>query len=125
MSGQKARDARILKKVLQILGEKDESIRQAFGQFDGKVQQAFGMMEFKIGILVKAMCELGMTEQRLQEISEQMQQEMQSAQQDPQQAGGENNEHQPYGEEPSGQSGAPVEEQEVSPSEEGGAEHFG
>jgi hypothetical protein len=125
MSGLKASEVKVMKKVTQILGERDESVRQAFGQFDQKVGHSFGMMEMKNAVLVKVVMELGMTEERLQEIFMEVQQEAKQAQEQPAPNGGENNEQQPYGDDPTGPSGESPEEQEADAGNELGSEHFG
>ena len=77
MSAKKDRDAKTMKKTLQMLGERDESIRQAFTQFDKKVGQGFGALELKVMVIFEALKSMGITEEKLQEIATVIQQSQQ------------------------------------------------
>jgi len=127
MSGLKSREVKLKKELVQMMGEKDESIRQAFTSFDQKVGQSFGMLEMKFAVVVKALAELGLPEERLQAIFEEVQAQVKQGEQPEQSAtGGEDNgANEPYGEEPTGAGSEPSEESETGACEERGSEHFG
>jgi len=109
------RDVRLKKELLQMLGESNESVRQAFEQFDSKVGQGFQAMEFKMAVLMLAMEKLGISQEKLQEIANSLQKN----------AGGDKNEQTKGGTPPT--EGLPnnPESEEQPPSDEGGDEHFG
>jgi len=110
----KDKDVNVKKWVLQTIGERDESIRQAFSQFDQKVGQGFQSMEYKIGVLFAIMEELGVSQDKINEIAK-------NITQDPK--GGESDDKQQSGSAPSESVENPTEPEVVS--NEGGSEHFG
>jgi len=115
MSDKKAKDGKLKKEVLQMMGERDESIRQAFGQFDQKVGQGFSAMEIKFAVIFEALKSIGLTDETIQEIANKVQQAQQAN------TGGDPNEQNsnptPEGIDPPAKPEAP--------SDEGGDEHFG
>jgi len=109
------RDVRLKKEIVQMMGERDESIRQAFEQFDQKVGQGFQGVEYKLSIVISALNLLGINEEKLQEIAKGIQAKM----------GGEQNEQNQGGPTPTESIEDPNESEEQPPSNEGGDEHFG
>lgn len=115
-SNKQDKEARFKKEIQQWFGERDESIRQAFEQFDQKVGQAFQGLEFKMAVIIAAMNQLGITNEKLQEIADQLQK---------QSAGGDTNEQTQSGPAPEESGTDNQGSEELPPSDEGGDEHFG
>lgn len=65
-------EGKIMKQVLSLISERDESIRQTFGAFDMNVRNAFMTFDFKVAILFKALEELGFPQERLQQIASEL-----------------------------------------------------
>ena len=127
-SAKKGQEARVMEKVAQMIGERDESIRQAFSGIQQQTGQAFGNMEFRLNLLYHLMKDIGITEEQLNNAAEEVKKVMQQAQQQQQEAaeaekaqGGEPNV--PYGEESATTVVGDTEQQKDSG--EGGSEHFG
>jgi len=119
MKAKRDKEVTFKKEILQMFGERDESIRQALTQLDQKAGQGFGAMELKLAVIFETLRSMGITEENLQELATKLQAQAQQAQQG--QPGGETHGHNET--EPKASIESTTEQKTVC--EEGGAEHFG
>ncbi len=117
MSGKNSKlKAEIMRELSAVLGERDEGIRQSMTALMQDSKNAYGNLDFKITVLLEAMIEMGMTQEKLNEITNKVKTAI------TQQQGGQN-ENAP----------GPITTKSVESSdepgddsfEEGGSEHFG
>jgi len=110
----------IMEQVMQLMAERDESIRQAFTQMHQNIGNSFGAVDFKLNVIFSALNELGVSQETIQGISTELQKRMQEQQQTPE--GGETND--PYGKNTPPESVSDTEESGHIDGESGD-EHFG
>lgn len=116
MAGLKNKDKEVLAKVEATLAERDESIRQAFGNFDQKIANSFGSIQFNTNVIFAVFEKLGVTENQIKEIADEVKLKVQNAN-NPQEVT--TDEQQPY-------DGNATEGDVPGPDpDEGGQEHFG
>lgn len=70
--GLKVREARVLEKVMQIVGERDEGIRSAFQQINQQAGNSFQTMDFKLNIIFTVLKSLGITQEHIDSAAEEV-----------------------------------------------------